>query len=285
MSRRKRLIAVVGASGFVGHHVVTALMCHDVDVVATATRSDHLADIAGLARVETLNVHEHPGEAFDRLGRPDAVIHLAWAGLPNYRSLHHIETELPAQFRFLCGLIRQGLTQLTVIGTCFEYGMQSGSLAEHLQCLPANPYGYAKHALHQQLGFFKDQHPFALQWLRLFYMFGPGQSTASLYRQLQAAIDGGLDSFDMSGGEQLRDYLAVGDVARHIVQLALGAGDCGVVNICAGRPVSVRAVVEGWIREREATLKLNLGVYPYPDYEPMAFWGNDSKLRLLSKTK
>lgn len=285
MSRSKRLIAVVGASGFVGRHVVTALMRHDVDVVATATAPDHLADMAGLARVETINVHEPPGEAFDRLGRPDAVIHLAWAGLPNYRSLHHIETELPAQFNFLCELIKQGLTQLTVIGTCFEYGMQSGSLAEHLPCLPTNPYGYAKHALHQQLGYFKNQHPFALQWLRLFYMFGTGQSTASLYRQLQAAIDGRSDSFDMSGGEQLRDYLAVGDAARHIVQLALGAGDCGVVNICAGRPTSVRAVVEEWIREREATLKLNLGVYPYPDYEPMAFWGNDSKLRLLSKTK
>ena len=285
MSRSKRLIAVVGASGFVGRHVLSALRCHDVDVVATATDAEHLADVSGLARIESINVHEPPDAAFARLGRPDAVIHLAWSGLPNYRSLHHFETELPAQFSFLCALIQQGLTQLTVIGTCFEYGMQSGPLAEHLPCVPANPYAYAKHALHQQLAFFKDRHPFALQWLRLFYMFGPGQSAASLYRQLQAAIDGGSDSFDMSSGEQLRDYLAVGDVARHIAQLALGAGDSGTVNVCAGRPVSVRSAVEAWIRERDATLKLNLGVYPYPDYEPMAFWGNDSKLRLLSNAK
>ena len=285
MSRSKRLIAVVGASGFIGRHVLTALRHYDVDVLATATAVEHLADVSGLARVENIDIHEPADEAFARLGRPDAVIHLAWAGLPNYRSLHHIETELPAQFRFLCALIRQGLAQITVIGTCFEYGMQSGPLAEQLPCAPTNSYGYAKNALHQQLAFFKARHPFVLQWLRLFYTFGPGQSASSLHRQLQTAIDGGSDSFDMSGGEQLRDYLAVGDVARHIAQLALGAGDCGTVNVCSGRPVSVRSAVEEWIRERDATLKLNLGVYPYPDYEPMAFWGNDSKLRLLSDAK
>ena len=43
------------------------------------------------------------GDAFERIGRPDVLIHLAWGGLPNYRSLHHFEGELPAQYRFLRG--------------------------------------------------------------------------------------------------------------------------------------------------------------------------------------
>jgi len=32
------------------------------------------------------------------------------------------------------------------------------------------------------------------------------------------------------------------------------------------------------IAERQADIQLNLGYYPYPDYEPMAFWGNRKRL-------
>jgi dTDP-6-deoxy-L-talose 4-dehydrogenase (NAD+) len=82
----------------------------------------------------------------------------------------------------------------------------------------------------------------------------------------------------MSGGEQLRDYLPVGEAAKHLVSLAVGSKDNGIVNICSGEPVSVRSLVEGWIKDNGWSIKLNLGVYPYPDYEPMAFWGDRQKL-------
>jgi hypothetical protein len=32
-----------------------------------------------------------------RSGQPDVFIHLAWAGLPNYKSIHHFEGGLPSQ--------------------------------------------------------------------------------------------------------------------------------------------------------------------------------------------
>jgi len=52
----------------------------------------------------------------------------------------------------------------------------------------------------------------------------------------------------MSGGEQLRDYLSVEEAARYLVSLALNKGDNGIVNICSGKPISIRRMVEGWIR-------------------------------------
>jgi dTDP-6-deoxy-L-talose 4-dehydrogenase (NAD+) len=36
--------------------------------------------------------------------------------------------------------------------------------------------------------------------------------------------------------------------------------------------------VEGWIAENGWEIALNLGHYPYPDYEPMAFWGDRDRL-------
>jgi dTDP-6-deoxy-L-talose 4-dehydrogenase (NAD+) len=49
------------------------------------------------------------------------------------------------------------------------------------------------------------------------------------------------------------------------------------MNICSGESVSVRRLVEHRIAKRGADIRLNLGYYPYPTYEPMAFWGNPAK--------
>ena len=220
------------------------------------------------------------------MGQPDVLIHLAWDGLPNYKSLHHFETELPRQYQFLKTMIEAGLPSLLVTGTCFEYGMQSGPLSESMPTRPDNPYGFAKDALRRQLEFLKSVKPFSLAWARLFYMYGEGQPSTSLYPKLKEAVLRGDKVFNMSGGEQLRDYLSAGDVARRIVRCALLHRDIGAVNICSGKPVSVRWLVEQWLRENNWEIALNLGYYPYPDYEPMAFWGStEEPATLLSKER
>ena len=119
------------------------------------------------------------------LGRPDALIHLAWGGLPNYQSLHHYEQELPAHYRLLKDLVGDGLTNLVVAGTCFEYGMQSGPLGETMAAVPANPYALAKDTLRQQLQLLQRELPFALTWARLFYLHGEGQAQTALLPQLR----------------------------------------------------------------------------------------------------
>jgi nucleoside-diphosphate-sugar epimerase len=121
--------------------------------------------------------------------------------------------------------------------------------------------------------------PFTLQWARLFYMHGPGQSSRSLLAQLDAAIDRGDKEFPMSGGEQLRDYLPVESVARSLAELL----DChnlqGIVNICSGSPISVRSLTENHIRRRGSNIKLCFGAFPYPAHEPFAFWGSPRRMR------
>jgi dTDP-6-deoxy-L-talose 4-dehydrogenase (NAD+) len=85
----------------------------------------------------------------------------------------------------------------------------------------------------------------------------------------------------MSGGEQLRDYMPVSEAARYLVHLGRKRGDFGPVNICSGVPVSVRSLVECWIRDYDWKIKPSLGRFPYSDYEPMAFWGERRYLDTL----
>ena len=269
-------IAVTGATGFIGRHVMAELGKHPVEVVAVIRPSSTRAHEVEASEVVSLDLHDPPANVFDRLGRPDALIHLAWSGLPNYHSLHHFETELPAQYRFLKGLVESGLSHLVVAGSCFEYGMQSGPLSADKEPRPTNPYGFAKDVLRQKLGYFHEFCPYRLTWARLFYLYGDGQSESALYSQLKSAVARGEKVFNMSGGEQLRDYLEVSNAAMQIVKLATDGAQTGIVNVCSGRPVSVRRLVEGWIEENQWTIALNLGHYPYPTYEPMAFWGQHS---------
>lgn len=273
-------VAVTGATGFVGRHVVRQLAERSAEVTAVVRPGGNPPDFLGCCRQVRMDIAAPPAGAFDLLDRPDCLIHLAWGGLPNYRSLHHFETELPVQYRFLRQLIDEGLQCVTVSGTCFEYGMQSGPLREDMACRPDNPYGFAKHCLHRQLELLKTRRDFRLTWARLYYLYGEGQSKSSLYQQLKAAVEGGQDSFNMSGGEQLRDFLPIETAADILAHLAMLDRDIGVINVCSGQPVSVRRLVEDWLKANNWSIRLNLGHYPYPDYEPMAFWGHPDKLRL-----
>lgn len=270
-------VAVTGASGFIGRHVLTDLLQHGVEIVAVTREASRLTGLSEAVRIVEMDIAHPSSDSFEQMGRPDVLIHLAWDGLPNYNSLHHFEAELTRQYHFLKSMIEAGLPSLLVTGTCFEYGMQSGPLAANMVTKPNNPYGYAKDTLRKHLEFLKSVDSFNLTGARLFYMHGEGQPSTSLYPKLKEAVLRGDKIFSMSGGEQLRDYLPVEEVARQIVKLAIAQRDIGAVNICSGNPISVRKLVEQWLNENGWKIELNLGYYPYPDYEPMAFWGDQNK--------
>ena len=271
-------IAVTGATGFIGRHIVAELERHSISPTLICLPSQDLPAAFASHTVVHTDLTAVPVRIFDLISQPDVLIHLAWGGLPNYKSLHHFEEELPAQYRFLKSLIESGLKNLLVTGTCFEYGMQSGPLSEYSGTRPDIAYGFAKDTLRRQLEFLQLVRPFNQTWARLFYLYGEGQAENSLLAQLKKAVERGDRVFNMSGGEQLRDYMPVADVAKHLVSLAMTNSDNGVVNVCSGKPISVRKLVERWIKENNWSIDLHLGYYPYPEHEPMAFWGDRTKL-------
>ena len=270
-------VAVSGGTGFIGSYVLNELANRHIDHTVLTRKPAFFHSIYSKTLVHDINSDSK--DIYNMLGRPDVLVHLAWSGLPNYRSLHHVEVELPRQYQFLKRMISSGLPNLIVAGTCFEYGLTEGPLREDVPANPILPYAYAKSALYRQLMFFKETHPFNLTWARLFYLFGDGQAKSSLYSQIRADVSAGAAFFNMSGGEQLRDFLPVTLAARYLVDLSLSNQDLGIVNVCSGIPVSVRSIVERWIAENSWSIRPNLGYYPYPSYEPMAFWG-DSKYLL-----
>lgn len=270
-------IAVSGAGGFIGQHVLRELQSCGLDVVALG-RSAARRSPSKSSRWVTMDVANPPTNPYEAMGRPDILIHLAWSGLPNYQSSHHVETELPVQLAFLSSCVRNGLKRLVVTGTCYEYGLASGELAENAPTRPCTQYGIAKDMLRKALFDLRAQYGFDLTWLRLFYLYGEEQSEKSLYSMLRAAIGRGERTFDMSGGEQLRDFLPIDEAARLIVEIAQRENVSGIFNLCSGKPIAVRDLVQSWIEASGAKIMMNLGQIPYSPNEPMAFWGSRRKL-------
>jgi dTDP-6-deoxy-L-talose 4-dehydrogenase (NAD+) len=169
-----------------------------------------------------------------------------------------------------------GMEDITVAGTCMEYGVQDGCLTVDSPVDPQNAYAISKDTLRRFLVQLQTKNNFNLKWVRLFYMFGNGQSDKSILSQLDRALDNGDDAFNMSGGEQLRDYLPVEKVAENISKLSIQQYKTGIYNCCSDIPISIRALVEAHLKRRNKKIKLNLGYYPYPDFDAMAFWGKNN---------
>ncbi|ATX78642.1 dTDP-6-deoxy-L-talose 4-dehydrogenase (NAD+) [Mariprofundus aestuarium] len=273
-------ILVTGGSGFIGRHLVSQLLERGHEVIVLGRDPVRIESMPWRddVRFVRYDIHNLQLPAIAELGEPEALAHLAWSGLPNYREQFHYEINLQADYRFIKALVEQGLKHVLVSGTCLEYGMREGCLDESMPSDPQLAYPLAKDMLRHFLQQLQQKMPFQLIWARLFYLFGEGQSPNSLLAQLDRAIVRGESTFDMSGGEQLRDYLPVEKVAFILSQLIEKRADFGIVNVCSGRPVRVRDMVEARLRERGVEMALNLGHYPYPDYEPMEFWGSTVKL-------
>ena len=274
-------VMVTGGTGFVGRHVVSAIVAAGANSVSVVARNpEKVQSMSWHGKVTVLQADL--SQSFEALflpeNKPDVLIHLAWSGVRNYRDFFHIDKNLPADLAFLQGAVRAGVSRLIVAGTCLEYGMQNGPLTEEMETRPSTPYGFAKDTLRKALQLLQEEVPFNLQWMRMFYMYGEGQNANSLLAKLDSAIDEGLSVFNMSHGDQLRDYLPIQRVAELFLRALRRPDIAGVINCCSGVPVSVLDLVQRRVLERDSCIALNRGYYPYPNYEPMAFWGVPKKI-------
>ncbi|MCG8385277.1 MAG: NAD(P)-dependent oxidoreductase [Cytophagales bacterium] len=280
-------ILVTGAFGFIGSHVIHFLARTFPSHIIHATYRDsfdHRFDEYKSVFNKKLDL-DKPG--FGTLDSYyDIIIHLAWDKVHHYDDPGHLGAILQSQKRFIDWALGSA-THLAVAGTCFEYGLQEGELFENFTTAPVTNYGRAKDQLRaylfSQASTADTQH---VKWLRVFYTYGKGQYPNSLIPQLESALDNNLEVFNMSAGQQLRDYLEVRTLAKYIGLAALDHQETGIFNCCSGKPIKLVDFVKEYLKSKFPTksIKLNLGYYKYSPVEPMAFWGNNERIMRIVKS-
>jgi dTDP-6-deoxy-L-talose 4-dehydrogenase (NAD+) len=276
---------VTGATGFIGNHFINKLLEYGHTVIATSSNRSKAEKNNWFSKVEYIEFDLSEKRTDINLvkffGNPDKLIHLAWNGLPNYQDISHLSKNLSAQWLFLENMVANGIKEILVTGTCLEYGLVNGCLSENMITQPLCPYAISKDTIQKGLTSLRRSKNFKLKWVRLFYAFGEGQSPSSLYSQLNQSLDKKLKVFNMSGGDQIRDFLPVEKMIDNLYCIAMHEKFEGIVNCCSGNPISVRKIVEEYLTKIGALIKLNFGYYPYPDYEGFAFWGDSTKLKSI----
>lgn len=259
-------VVISGSQGFVGRHLLARLGdgCEVLALGRTPTGDP------GPGRYHQFELDD-PVTLLPRdwRGLPFTLVHLAW------------DTSRPRSFdayarhvRAVAGLLDhwgpQGLERVVMAGTAEEYGRRSGRLAEDQEPVgPLTPYGWGKRASRELLTNWSAVTGAPVVWLRPFIVYGPGQvgEMALPYALRQARR--GLPA-DLSGGDQLRDFVYVADVVDAVLRaLRVDAPGCHEFNIGTGEGARLRDVLEYMADLCGARHLFRFGVRPYRPGEPM----------------
>ena len=140
------------------------------------------------------------------MGSPDTVLNLAWPDIPNYRLKNHFKT-FSHQKRFNYNLIKNGLKNLIILGTCYEYGKIQGKISENIKEKPVVPYAISKLKLLKSILELKKKNSFKFAWLRPFFVYGKNKKRHTLYTAIKELDKNKITGLKVCGSLVRRFYI------------------------------------------------------------------------------
>ncbi|WP_120997540.1 NAD-dependent epimerase/dehydratase family protein [Stutzerimonas urumqiensis] len=255
-------ILVTGGAGFIGSHLVDALLARGEQVRVLDNLSAGSLD--NLATHPRLTVIE--GDVGDlatvtgAVAGCRAVVHLAavasvQASVEDPLGTHR--TNLVGTLN-LCEAMRQeGVRRILFASSAAVYGNQGEgrAIGETTTTAPLTPYAVDKLASEQYLDFYRRQHGLEPVIWRFFNIYGPRQNPASPYSGVISILTeracSGAPITIYGDGEQTRDFFYIDDLVALLLQgLDAAQPVLGPVNVGHGRSTSLNellALIEGWL--------------------------------------
>ncbi|SFQ17829.1 UDP-glucose 4-epimerase [Geopseudomonas sagittaria] len=304
-------ILVTGGAGFIGSHLVDALLARGhavrvLDNLSTGKRANLPLGNPALELIE--------GDVADvstlaaALRGCTAVAHLAAVASVQASVDDPVATH---QSNFigtlnLCEAMReQGVQRVVFASSAAVYGQNGEGTAidEDTPKAPLTPYAADKLASEYYLDFYRRQHGLTPAIFRFFNIFGPRQDPSSPYSGVISIFTeralAGLPISVFGDGEQTRDFVYVADLVALLVQaLEVPQVEAGAVNVGLNRatslnqlltalgellgglpPVSHAAARPGDIRHSRADNRRLLARFAFPEPTPL----RDGLARLLGR--
>lgn len=278
----EKSVLVTGAGGYIGRHVVTALLARGLEVKVLDL---HLAGVDERAERVDVDLFSGDPDIYEKLGKPDVVLHMAWRDGFKHNSMHHID-DLPAHFHLIQNLLKGGLKQIAVMGTMHEVGYWEGPIDENSPCNPASLYGIAKNALREIVELTCAQESAAMQWIRAYYIVGDDRFGSSIFSKLLISADEGKKTFPFTSGKNKYDFISVDGLAAQIAAIVDQDEVTGVINACSGRPMTLAERVEKYISENHLDIQLEYGAFPDRPYDSPGVWGDATKItRIMAESR
>lgn len=217
----------------------------------------------------------------------DLIVHLAASGVKNPESIsiknaYKNNVIDPINF-FEVAINKCAIKNFLVCGSCFEYGKtgekNNNSLSVLDTLLPTNFYGSSKASFTMACISMAYKYSLNLSLVRPFHIYGEGESERRFFPSIMHAIKKDLD-FDMSLGEQIRDFTYVLDLAKILIQ------ECNnliskrnnpkllIKNIGSGNKKTLKHFATELWSKYSAKGRINFGKLPYRENEVMQYIPN-----------
>jgi UDP-glucose 4-epimerase len=247
---------VTGGAGFIGSHVVDALVAQDAEVAVVDSLVHGSKDnVPAAAELYVRDIREPLDDVFDAV-RPEAVFHLAAQAdvrVSVERPVEDADVNVLGTVRILESA-RKHDAQVVFSSTGGAiYGDCTRPATEDSPCQPLSPYGTAKLAGEEYLRAFNRLYGTKHIALRYGNVYGPRQDPhgeAGVVAIFLGALLRGEQARIFGDGSQTRDYVYVGDVARATISTIGHEG--GVFNVGTGRETSVTELYELCARVAES---------------------------------
>lgn len=266
-------ILVTGGAGYIGSHIVRALLERKRDVVVLDDlREGHRAAVGDAPFVEGDVRDPEVLERVFSAGDVGFVVHMAAScqvGESVEDPAKYYANNVSGSLALLDAARRHGVRGVVFSSTAAVYGdPEDVPIREEHPCRPTNPYGETKLAIERALGWYHRAYDLKYVALRYFNAAGAhpdgglGEDhepeTHLVPRLLRSAFAGGApvplfgEDYPTSDGTCVRDYVHVADLAEaHVLALdgmGRGALDAETINLGNGEGFSVREVVEAVAR-------------------------------------
>ena len=275
---RRPHILVVGGTGFIGHSILMTAKQKGWKLSSVSLkypkkdRHIHgvkyiLADVRNLPKLKKKLKDKY-----------HYIVNSSGYGAKN-STLSENQKILETHFLGVVNLIsifeKKNILKFVQIGTGDEYGFAKAPQKEDSKYLPFSTYGFAKYYSTQYLKMKYKTKNFPSIILRLFLVYGPKQNNNKIVSH--TIINCLLNKkFNLSKGNQKRDYCYIEDVTRSIFSALKSKTKGEIINIGSGKPLTVRSLVK-YIQKLVGRGKPIFGALNYRKYENMKVYPNIKK--------
>ena len=250
---RRRRIVVTGGAGFIGSHLVRALLeagAAHVRVLDDLRCGDPANLGQAAADVEIVRIRLGWDDPTAHLAGAHAVFHLA-AEKHNQsvgRPAELLRANVEGTHQLLAAAVGHGVAHVVFTSSLYVYGRMADPPCAERDCpRPTTVYGISKLAGEHLLGHFAAHHGLRGTALRLFFVYGPRQLAGMGYKSVIVRtferLLAGQPPTIYGDGTQALDYVYVDDVVDALLRALAPAAAGQVFNVASGTPVSVRHLV------------------------------------------
>ena len=285
MTFKNKRVLVIGAGGFIGPHLCKALFEKEATVVGlvrSVVDNKYLSEQYDVDILDETTIRQ-----IIHAVQPELVVHLAASknrGVDAVAYREGYETNLMGSLNLInaCQDLPV-LARFVFLGSTDEYGQLQVPFKESDKEAPIAAYGASKLAVTELLKALSRSNGFPSVTLRPTIAYGPGQDDSMFLPALIRALVAGRN-FDMSLGEQTRDFIYIDDLVQAIIQALVTPGLCGdVINISSATPIRIDALAKmtANMLGNGADKLLNFGAKDYRTGDVMQYWATNTLAKSL----